>query len=126
MTIHTPSGRDFRSLVRIATSSMAEPPWFATPVDAHEDDEALSISFQIPRPRVLSSVRVEVNDRSATVVGHKRGSSRPLLRVCALPVSVDGARARTNRSGDLLCVRIPKKNAQPSPDPSPSSAPAER
>lgn len=110
MLVQAPSPESFRSLLRIATSSIAEPPWFATPVDAHEDEESFTVVFHVPRDR-RGEVSVACSDRSVTISGHRPGARRRLTRVCALPCAISSSGFETSRSGDLLKVRILKKRA---------------
>src|SRR5262245_48371181 len=119
MSIYAPSRGGFQSLLRIAVSSVAEPPWFATPVDAEEDQDALTVVFHAPE-RKPGQVRVQASDQSVTVWGSRRhGHTRP-MRFCKLSCAVMANKIQTSRSGDLLRVRIPKKTGafaalEPSP-----------
>lgn len=97
------STEGFRSLLRISRSSIAEPPWFAAPVDAREDEDSVTVVFHVPA-KTHGRVRVQASDQSLTVWGRSRA-----MRLCALPDPVDSNGIETTRSGDLLSVRIPKK-----------------
>ena len=108
MTIYAPSRDVFHSLLRIAASSIAEPAWFAAPVDAEEDAESITVVFHVPEER-HGSVRVEASDQSVTVRGGRRRDRRPPMRLCALPCPIVARAIETARSGDLLRVRVPKK-----------------
>jgi HSP20 family molecular chaperone IbpA len=103
MSIYAPSTEGFQSLLRISRSSIADPPWFAAPVDAHEDAESVTVVFHVP-VKSHGRVRVQASDQSVTVWGRSRAR-----RLCALPYLVDRNGIETARSGDLLRVRIPKK-----------------
>ena len=103
MSIYAPSTEGFRSLLRISRSSIADPPWFAAPVDAQEDEDALTVVFHVP-VKSHGRVRVQASDQSVTVSGRSRA-----MRLCALPYLVDKNGLTTSRSDDLLRVRIPKK-----------------
>lgn len=103
MSIYAPSTEGFRSLLRISRASIANPPWFAAPVDAHEDEDSVTVVFHIPL-KSHGHVRVEASDHSVTVWG--RSSA---MRVCALPYPIDRTGIETSRSEDLFRVRIPKK-----------------
>jgi HSP20 family molecular chaperone IbpA len=103
MSIYAPSTEGFRSLLRISRSSIADPPWFAAPVDAHEDEDSVTVVFHAP-VKSHGRVRVQASDQSVTVWGRSRA-----MRLCALPYPVDRTGVETSRSGDLLSVRIPKK-----------------
>lgn len=108
MSIHAPSNNNFQSLLRISRSSIANPSWFATPVDAHEDESALVVSFHVPEH---SSVRVQANDQSITLWGSLKAPNAPskAMRICALPCAIVSSGIESVRSGDVLRVRIPKK-----------------
>jgi HSP20 family molecular chaperone IbpA len=103
MSIYALSTEGFRSLLRISRSSIADPPWFAAPVDAHEDEDSVTVVFHAP-VKSHGRVRVQASDQSVTVWGLSRA-----MRLCALPYAVDETGIETSRSGDLLSVRIPKK-----------------
>jgi HSP20 family molecular chaperone IbpA len=103
MSIYAASTEGFQSLLRTSRSSVANPPWFAAPVDAQEDEDSVTIVFHVP-VKSHGRVRVEASDESVTVWGSSRA-----MRLCALPCLMDRDRIETSRSGDLLRVRIPKK-----------------
>jgi len=118
MSIYAPSTEGFQSLLRISRSSIADPPWFAAPVDAHEDAESVTVVFHVP-VKSHGRVRVQASDQSVTVWGRSRA-----MRLCAFPYLVERNGIETCRSGDLLSVRIPKKRpATDSPNAS-SAAPS--
>jgi HSP20 family molecular chaperone IbpA len=118
MSIYAPSMEGFQSLLRISRSSIADPPWFAAPVDAHEDEDSITVVFHAP-VKSHGRVRVQANDQSVTVWGRSRA-----MRLCALPCLVDTKGIETSRSGDLLCVRIPKKRLATDSTDASSAAPA--
>jgi HSP20 family molecular chaperone IbpA len=103
MSIYAPSAEGFQSLLRISRSSIADPPWFAAPVDAHEDGDSITVVFRVP-VKSHGRVRVQASEQSVTVLGRSRA-----MRLCALPYLVDRKGVETFRSGDLLSVRISKK-----------------
>jgi HSP20 family molecular chaperone IbpA len=103
MSVYAPSTRGFQSLLRISRSSIASPPWFASPVEAEEDENSITVTFHVPE-KSHDRVRVEASDQSVTVWGRSRA-----VRLCALPCSIVASGIETARSGDLLRVRIPKK-----------------
>jgi HSP20 family molecular chaperone IbpA len=108
MRIHAPSRKCFQSLLRVAASSIAEPPWFAAPVDADEDQDSLTVIFHVPEKQ-HGHVQVQAGGQTVTVWGGRpRDRQRP-MRVCALPCPIDARGLETARSGDLLHVRILKK-----------------
>lgn len=104
MSVHAPSRSDFHALLRIARASIADPPWFASPVDAQDDEDALTIVFHVAGQ---SHVRVDATDGSATIWAP--GERRRLMRVCSLPCAIERDAIQTTRAGDLFRVRIPKK-----------------
>ena len=102
MSIYAPTTRGFQSLLRISRSSIASPPWFASPVDAEEDEQSITVIFHVPESH--GQVQVQANDQSVTLLGPSRA-----MRLCALPCPVVANGVETERSGDLLRVRVPKK-----------------
>jgi HSP20 family molecular chaperone IbpA len=108
MSIYAPSRDGFQSLLRIASSSVADPPWFAAPVEAAEDDQSLTVVFHAPED-VHGPVRIDASDQRVTVWGDRPGEQRRPMRLCALPCLVHPNGVETSRSGNLVRVRIPKK-----------------
>lgn len=102
MSIHAPSAQEFQSLLRVSRASIANPPWFASPVDAEEDDQSITIVFHVPEEHV----QVRATDDSVVLRGRSRA-----MRLCSLPCSIVSSGITTTRSGDLLRVRVPKKQA---------------
>ena len=116
-------GQPFDDTVRPPLPTVAEPAWFAPPIDVKQDDVAMTIVFQVQgQPR--SELRVEASGRNLFVWGprlQRRDQEEPAhraMRVFALPFEVAPHDVHTSRSGDLLRVRITKKTARVSPDPS--------
>jgi HSP20 family molecular chaperone IbpA len=108
MSVYAECEDSFRALVRIASKSIAAPPWFATPVNAEEDQDSVTVHFRVPG-KIGSQLQVEVSDQSVTVWGESgRDEQRP-MRLCALPCPVVPSQIETTRVGDLLRVRMPKK-----------------
>ncbi len=103
MSIQATSAEGFQSLLRLSRSSIANPPWFAAPVDAAEDDVSLTVVFHVPETG-HGPVRVQASEQSVTVVGGPRA-----VRLCALPTPILPDAVETTRVGDLLRVRAPKK-----------------
>jgi len=103
MSIHSSSSQCFQSLLRISRSTVASPPWFAPPVDAEEDESAITLVFDVPE-RAHDDVRVQASDKSVTVWGRSQA-----MRHCALPCAIVTDAIEAGRAGDLLRVRIPKK-----------------
>ncbi len=48
MSVYADCHESFRILVQIASKSIADPPWFATPVNAQEDQDSVTIDFHVP------------------------------------------------------------------------------
>jgi len=105
ISIYAPSTEGFQSLLRISRSSIATPPWFASPVDAQEDEDWITIIFHVPA-QSHGRVKVEASDQAVTI----RGRSRT-MRLCALPCLIETKGIETSRSGDLLRLRIPKRGS---------------
>jgi HSP20 family molecular chaperone IbpA len=107
MSIYAPSAEGFQSLLRISRSSVANPPWFAAPVDALEDEDSVTVVFHVP-VKSHGRVRVQANEESLSVWGRSGA-----MRLCTLPWLIDRNEIEKSRSGDLLRVRIPKKRPAP-------------
>jgi len=103
MGICAPSTHSFLSLLRISRSSIASPPWFASPVDVEEDETSITVIFHVPE-KSYGHVHVQVSDQSVTLWGRSHA-----MRLCALPCAIVTNGVATERSGDLLRVRIAKK-----------------
>ena len=121
MNIHADTAKRFDTFRRIAVSSLAAPSWFATPVDAREDDDSLTLTFHSPPDR--DCVWIDARERSLTVLDERRAGSLPrAMRVCALPCSIETQRIRKDCSGELFTIRLLKKRAARD-DAKPFSAP---
>lgn len=107
MGIYAECRDSFRTLARIASNSIAEPPWFATPVNAEEDPVSVTIHFQVAG-NDRSQLQVQASDQSVTVWGGQ-GRGKRSLRLCALPCPVVASQIEATQVGDLLRVRMPKK-----------------
>jgi len=108
MSIYAECRDSFRTLARVASKSIAEPPWFATPVDAEEDQDSVTVHFHVPG-KSRSQLEVQASERSVTVWGGPgRDRQRP-MRLCALPCPVVPGQIDATQVGDLLRVRMPKK-----------------
>lgn len=102
--------------------TIAEPAWFAPPVDVHyEDDRGVTIVFHVS-DYTTSDLRVEASGRNVFVWGPRirkhraRGERKPrAMRVFALPFEVAAHELRMRRNGELLHVRIQKKVARVAP-----------
>jgi HSP20 family molecular chaperone IbpA len=121
MTIHAPSRQGFQSLLRIAASSIADPPWFAAPVEAEEDQDSITVIFHVPERR-HDQLRVQASDQSVTIWEGRSHARQRRMRLCALPCPIVASGVETARSGELLRVRVPKK--RPATDKPEASAPS--
>ena len=104
MSIYAPSEERFQSLLRISRASIATPPWFAAPVEAEENEDSICVTFHAPEDH--GPIRVHASEERITLRG-----CTGALRICALPCSIITNRIETSRSGDLLRVRLSKKQA---------------
>ncbi len=120
-------GQPFNDTVRPSLPTIAEPAWFAPPIDVKQDETAMTIVFQV-QGHSQSELRVEASSRNLFLWGPhlQRRDQEELahraMRVFALPFDVAPHDVHTSRSGDLLRVRITKKMARVSPDPTASAA----
>ena len=120
-------GQPFNDTVRPSLPTIAEPAWFAPPIDVKQDEMAVTIVFQV-RGYSRSELRVEASGRNLFVWGPRiqrrdqEESAHRAMRVFALPFDVAPHDVHTSRSGDLLRVRISKKMARLSPDPTANAA----
>jgi HSP20 family molecular chaperone IbpA len=108
MTVYADSKDSFRTLVRIASKSIADPPWFAVPVNAQEDEDAVSVHFHVPG-KMQGHLHVQASEHSVTVWGSSGGDPQRPIRLCPLPCQVVANQVETAHEGDLLRVRLPKK-----------------
>jgi HSP20 family molecular chaperone IbpA len=120
-------GQPFSDTIRPALPTIAEPAWFAPPIDVRQDNAGLTVVFQVTgHPE--SELRVEASGRNLFVWGprlRRRDQEEPshrAMRVFALPFEVAPHELHTSRSGDLLRVRIAKKMHRVSLDPAPRAA----
>ena len=120
-------GQPFNDTVRPSLPTIAEPAWFAPPIDVKQDEMAVTIVFQV-QGHSRSELRVEASGRNLFVWGPRlqrrdqEESAHRAMRVFALPFDVAPHDVHTSRSGDLLRVRITKKMARVSPDPTANAA----
>jgi HSP20 family molecular chaperone IbpA len=108
MSVFAPTRTAFRSLLRIAASSVANPLWFAAPVDSEEDQDSITVVFHVPGKR-HGRVQVQGSDHGVTVWGGRQRDGQRPMRLCALPCPIIASAIETARSGDLLRVRLPKR-----------------
>jgi len=120
-------GQPFNDTVRPSLPTIAEPAWFAPPIDVKQDEMGVTIVFQV-LGHSRSELRVETSGRNLFVWGprlQRRDQEEPAhraMRVFALPFDVAPHDVHTSHSGDLLRVRITKKMARVSPDPTVNAA----
>ncbi len=108
MSVYADCKESFRILARIASQSIAEPPWFAVPVNAQEDQDSVTVYFHVPGKK-RSQLRVQATDRSVTIRGGRERDRQSPMRLCALPCQVVADQIETTQVGELLRVRMPKK-----------------
>ena len=108
MSVYADCKESFRTLARVASKSIADPPWFAAPVNAEEDQDSVTVCFHVSGKR-RNHLQVQASDQSLTIWGGRvRDRQRP-MRLCALPCPVVSNQIETTHEGDLLRVRIAKK-----------------
>ena len=107
MSLRAKTQAGFQSLLRIARSSIAEPPWFATPVEAMEDAGSFTIVFHAPVK--TREIAVAGAERSVTLMGPRSGHRSRATRLCTFPCPIVPDQIEAARSGDLLRIRIPKR-----------------
>jgi HSP20 family molecular chaperone IbpA len=108
MSIYADCKESFRILARIASKSIADPPWFATPVNAQEDQDSVTVDFHVPGKK-RRQLRVQATDQSVTVRSGRQRDRQAPMRLCALPCAVVAEQIETTQVGDLLRVRMPKR-----------------
>jgi HSP20 family molecular chaperone IbpA len=108
MSIYAECRDSFRTLARVASNSIAEPPWFATPVNAEEDQDSVTVYFHVPG-KSPSQLQVQATEQSVTVWGGPARDKQRPMRLCALPCPVVPSQIDTTQAGDLLRVRMSKK-----------------
>lgn len=106
MRFLAPNKHGYETLLRVARSSVAEPPWFATLIDATEDDEHLTLVFDVADGKVVE-FRAEAYEHELRLLGVARGISA--RRICALPFKVPGNKIEAVCSTGTFTVRIPKR-----------------
>lgn len=121
-------GQSFNDSVRSALPTVAEPTWFAPPVDAREDAEALTVVFRVGECE-RKDLRVKANRRNIFIWGpplqHQRGDHpepRRAMRVFALPFDFSRRDLRISFVGDLLHVRVAKRRLRASSGPTECAA----
>jgi len=108
-------GQSFNDSVRSALPTVAEPTWFAPPIDAREDERALTVTFRIGELE-RKDVRVKVNHRNIFIWGpplqrqrDEQPEPRRAMRVFALPFDFSRRDLHMSFADDLLHVRVAKR-----------------
>jgi HSP20 family molecular chaperone IbpA len=120
-------GQNFNDSVRSTLPTVAEPTWFAPPVDAREDDRALTVSFRVGDCE-RNGLRVKANHRNIFIWGpplRRVGNDQPerrSMRVFALPFDFSRRDLRISHEGDLLHVRVAKRRMRASSGPTECAA----
>ena len=111
-------GQKFDDSVRSALPTVAEPTWFAPPVDASEDDQTLTVIFRVDQ-RDRKDLRIKVHRRNIFIWGRPLQNQRAdlpeprrAMRVFALPFDVSRRDLRIKHVDDLLHVRVPKRRVR--------------
>jgi HSP20 family molecular chaperone IbpA len=108
MSVYADCTESFRMLARIASKSIAHPPWFAMPVNAQEDQDSVTVHFHVPGKN-HGRLCVEASEESVTVRGERERDRRSPMRLCSLPCPVVADQIDIAQVGDILRVRMPKK-----------------
>jgi len=113
-------GQTFDDSVRSALPTVAEPTWFAPPIDVRENDQALTVVFRVGDCE-RKDLRIKVNHRNIFIWGppmqHAGSEQRELrraMRVFALPFDFSRRDLRISHTGDLLHVRVGKRRVRTS------------
>ena len=109
------AGPTFSDSFGSALPTVAEPPWFAPPVDVREDDHALTVVFRV-RDCERKALRVRANHRNIFIWGTPLKQSgndprepRRAMRVFALPFDFSRRDLRISHADELLQVRVAKR-----------------
>ena len=121
-------GQSFNDSVRSALPTVAEPTWFAPPIDAREDERALTVTFRIGQLE-RKDVRVKVNHRNIFIWGpplqrqrQEQQEPRRAMRVFALPFDFSRRDLQMSFVDDLLHVRVAKRRDRASSTPTECAA----
>lgn len=121
-------GQNFNDSVRSALPTVAEPTWFAPPIDAREDDQALTVIFRVDDCE-RKDLRVRVNHRNIFIwgpplkhAGNDQSEPRRAMRVFALPFDFSRRDLRISQVDELLHVRVAKRRARASSGPTECAA----
>jgi HSP20 family molecular chaperone IbpA len=116
-----PFGQSFDDTLRPSLPTVAEPAWFAPPIDVRQEDGAVTLLFHV-NGHEKDDLRVDANGRSVFIWGSRirrrgrEGDGHRAMRVFALPFDFDPRGLHTSRTGDVLRVRIAKKVDRAAPD----------
>lgn len=122
-----PFGQTFDDTVRPSLPTVAEPAWFAPPVDVQPGEGSLTIVFHV-EGHAAADLRVEASGRNLFLWGPRLerrdldAAGHRAMRVFALPFEVAPHEVHVSRAGDLLRVRIAKRVARASKDPTAHAA----
>ena len=110
-SVHAPTRHEFDAFMRLAGSSLGEPPWFAAPVDAKEDADSYSVAFHVAGyARRDLAVTAAANTVIAWGLPRNAGGRRE-KRICTLPGLIDPGSLEVVHDGDVLTVRVRKKGS---------------
>ena len=106
-------GQSFDDSSRPSLPTVAEPSWFAPPLDVRENRDAMTLLFDVAE-RDKRELRVELGGNNLVLWGPRlrrrdRDGGRRAMRVFALPFDPRGL--RTSWCGNVLRVRIGKKES---------------
>jgi HSP20 family molecular chaperone IbpA len=107
-------GQSFDDTLRPSLPTVAEPSWFAPPIDVRQEGGEMTLLFQV-NGHPKDDLRVDANGRSIFIWGSRlrrrdhEGEGHRAMRVFALPLDFAPHELQTSRTGDVLLVRIVKK-----------------
>jgi HSP20 family molecular chaperone IbpA len=111
-------GQNFNASDRSALPTVAEPTGFAPPVDAREDEQALTVVFRVGDCE-RRDLRVRANHRNIYIwgaplphSGNDQPEPRRAMRVLAVPFDFSRADLRISHVGDRLHVRVAKRRVR--------------
>ena len=107
--LYVSSKQDFDAFVQLVGSTVGEPPWFATPVEAKADGEWYVVAFDVAG-RDQRDLIVTIGERRLVVRSGGCGAgARQAMRTCALPAPIDPGSIELVRTDELLTVRVRRK-----------------
>lgn len=101
----------FWAFFRIVAASTAEPAWFSTPVDATEDDESYTVTFDVANVG-LEDLVVEGRDRPLLIWRSRGAAPDRQVRTCMLAEPIEPGSVAIARSGACLRVCVRKKGCR--------------